>query len=39
VAEQEAGSLVEEAGHRLGQGEDEFGVVLAAAFGQPQRFG
>ena len=35
VAQQEAGSLVQEAGHRLGQGENELGVVLAAAFGQP----
>jgi hypothetical protein len=33
VVEQEAGSLVEVAGHRLGQGEDEVGVVLAAPFG------
>ena len=39
VAEQVAGPLVQEAGHRLGQGEGELGVVRAAAPGQLQRLG
>ena len=39
VVQQEAGPVVQEAGERLGQGEDELGVVLAVASGQPQRPG
>jgi hypothetical protein len=39
VGEQGAGLLVQAAGHRLGQGEQELGVVLAAALGQPKRPG
>lgn len=37
AGEQEAGALVQEAGHRLGHGEHELGVLGAAALGQPQR--
>ena len=38
MAQQIAGPVVQVAGHRLGQGEDEPGVVGAVALGQPQRF-